>query len=175
MSGVRTSRQRAAMVAMLAVLASGCYESAFPLDPEPRVDVDPALIGVWRCLPMDAEPTEAAATLTIARGTSARTYAATWQDEDGTPDQYDGFASRVGAVTYLNVRERAAAGREHPWFFMRTTLLRPNALHLQMVADTAMTGVARTPAAVRDALGRRQAEAGLLSDGALCARARPAP
>ena len=58
---------------------------------------------------------------------------------------------------------------------MRATLLRPNALHLQIVADTAMAGVAKTAAAVRAALIRRRADARLLSDGALCARARPAP
>lgn len=174
MSAMRTS-WRGAVVVLLAALASGCYESDFPLDPEPRHDVDPALIAVWRCLPMDAEPTEAAATLTITRGTAPRTFAAIWQDEGDTPDRYDGFASSLDGVVYLNVRERADGGREHPWFFMRPTLLRPNALHLQVVAEAAMSGVEKTPAAVRAALIRRRADTRLLTDGALCARARPAP
>ncbi len=173
MAAMRTSWARQLGVVILTGVMAGCYESAFPLDPEPRVDVDPALTAVWRCLPMDAEPTETAATLTITRGTAARTYAATWQDEGDSPDHYDAYASAVDGVTYLNVRERADGGRQHPWFFMRATLLRPNALHLQMVADTAMAGVAATPAAVRAALAQRRAD--LLSDGALCARARPAP
>lgn len=38
------------MIVVLAVLGcSGCYESPFPIDSVPRANVEPALIGVWRC------------------------------------------------------------------------------------------------------------------------------
>ena len=47
--------------------ASGCYESEFPLDADPLIDVNPALLGTWRCLPLDGEADEPPVTLTIAR------------------------------------------------------------------------------------------------------------
>lgn len=170
---MRTVWRRSGVIVMLALLASGCYESDVPLDPEPRQDVDPAFLGVWRCLPVDGAPDEAAATLTVTRGTAPRTYAARWQDEGDTPDRYEAYASTVDAVRYLNTRELHDDGHASSWFFLRPTLLRPNALLLQVVADSAMTGVARSAAGLRAALQQRQASAALLTDGALCARARP--
>lgn len=171
---MRTSWKRRLAMILTAGLAAGCYESEVPLDPAPQVDADPALFGVWRCLPLDGDPAEAAATVTVNRGSQARTFAAVWEEPGDTPDRYEGFASAVDRVAYLNTRERRADGSLSPWFFLRPSLLRPNVLLLQVVDDAAMSGVPKTSAAVREALRRRRDDPGLLSDGALCARARAA-
>ena len=52
--------------------------------------------------------------------------------------------------------------------------MRPNALHLQVVADEAMTGVAKTATAVRAAVERERNSAAFYTDVALCARAAAA-
>lgn len=172
MSGMRTSWTRLVALLIAAGLAAGCYESEVPLDPAPAVDVDAAIFGVWRCLPFEADPSESPATVTVARGAAPRTFTALWEEPGDSPDRYEGFASTVGRVAYLNTRERKADGSLSAWFFMRPTLLRPNALLLQVVDDKAMSGVAATAAAIREALRRRQDEPALLTDGALCARAK---
>lgn len=170
---MRTSWTRLAVLLITAGLAAGCYESDVPLDPAPQGDVDAAIFGVWRCLPFEADPSEAPATVTVAHGTAPRTFTAVWEEPGDTPDRYEGFASTVGRIAYLNTRERRADGSLSAWFFMRPTLLRPNALLLQVVDDKAMAGVAKTAAALRDALRAKQDDPALLTDGALCARAKP--
>lgn len=173
MSRMRTSWARLLVLLISAGVTAGCYESEVPLDPAPQVDVDAAILGVWRCLPFEADASEPPATVTVAAGREPRTFSALWEEPGDTPDRYEGFASTAGRVTYLNTRERKADGSLSAWFFLRPTLLRPNALLLQVVDDKAMAGVARTAAALRDALRRRQDDAALLTDAALCARARP--
>lgn len=74
-----TSWTRLAAVLITAGLAAGCYESEVPLDPAPLADFDAGLAGAWRCLPVDGEPDEPAATLTVAHGQAARTFDATWE------------------------------------------------------------------------------------------------
>lgn len=170
---MRTSWARLAALLITAGVAAGCYESDVPLDPAPGVEVDAAIFGVWRCLPFEADPSEAPATVTVTRGTAPRTFTAVWEEPGDTPDRYEGHASTVGRINYLNTRERKADGSLSAWFFMRPTLLRPNALLLQVVDEKAMAGVAKTAAALRDALRAKQDDPALLTDGALCARARP--
>lgn len=170
---MRTRWTRLAVLLITTGVAAGCYESEVPLDPSPGVEVDAAIIGVWRCLPFEADPSEAPATVTVARGPAPRTFTAVWEEPGDAPDRYEGYASTVGRVSYLNTRERKADGSLSAWFFTRPTLLRPNALLLQVVDEQAMTGVAKTAAALREALRARQDDPALLTDGALCARARP--
>jgi hypothetical protein len=164
-------RRGVAMV-LLAGLASGCYESDFPLDAEPLIDLNPAYVATWRCLPIDGDPKEAPATLTITRGTRARLYEAVWQEDGDAPDRYEAYASMIQGSTFMNVRERGDNGPTGKWIFMRPALLRPNVLHLQVVADSGMAGVAKTPAAVRAAVERGRATATFFTEAALCARAK---
>lgn len=170
---MRLSWRRGAIVVVLAALASGCYESAFPLDPAPVVDVDPALLGTWRCLPLDGDRDDAPATLTATRDTRPRMYDVSWQEDGGASLRYEAYASRLASATFLNVRERRDPEPPSRWFFMRTHLLRPNVLHLQVVADQAMAGVPGTAADVRATLGRRHDDATLYTDAAVCARVGP--
>jgi len=163
--------RRGAVVA-LAVVAAGCYESEFPLDADPLIDLNPAALGTWRCLPLDQDPHEQPVTLTVTRSSRARVYDAVWQETGDAPDRYDAYASVVRGTTLLNVRERNASGLTGKWTFLRATLVRPNVLHLQVVADAAMAGVVKSATAVRDAVERQRDTAALYTDVAVCARAK---
>ena len=169
---MRTSWTRLAAVVITAGLAAGCYESEVPLDPAPQAEFDAGLAGAWRCLPVDGEPDELAATLTVARGQAARTFDATWDEPGSAPDRYEGFASHVDGVTYLNTRERRDGGALSAWFFVRHTLLRPNVLLIQVVDEPALAGAPKSAAGLREALRRRRDDPTLLTGGALCARVR---
>ena len=168
-----TNWQRGMMVAALALGAAGCYESDYPLDPEPLIDFTPAVLGVWRCLPLEGEAGAAAVTLTITRGGGRdRLYAAAWQTDGATPDRYEAYASVLQGTTLMNVRARDKHGPSGTWTFLRHTLLRPNVLHLQVVAEAGMTGVARTATAVRAAVERERNSAAFYTDVAVCARTK---
>jgi hypothetical protein len=67
----RASGYRKVFVVLAFLGCSGCHESAFPLDIALQAEVEPALIGVWRCLPFDDTASEQASTLTIAPGRRA--------------------------------------------------------------------------------------------------------
>lgn len=164
--------RRLAAVLIWAGVAAGCYESDAPLDAAPTAGIDAGLLGPWRCLPVDGEADEAAATLTVTPQPAAGTFEATWDEPGSAPDRYEGFASRVDDVTYLNTRERRDGGALSAWFFVRPTLLRPNALLVQVVDEAALAGAPKTAAGLREALRRRRDDPALLSGGALCARVR---
>jgi hypothetical protein len=163
-------RTRIAVVVVLAALASGCYESEFPLDTDPLIDLNPALLGAWRCLPLDGAADEPPVTLTIARSARPRIYDLLWQEPGDAPDRYDAYASVLQGTTLMNVRERTDQGPAGKWIFMRATLMRPNALHLQVVADKAMAGVTKTAAAVRATVERERNTGAFYTDVALCVR-----
>ena len=166
--GIRVGR--IVVLVVLAAFASGCYESEFPLDADPLIDLNPALLGTWRCLPLDGDVDEPPVTLTIGRSAQTRVYATIWQEPGDAPDRYDAYASVLRGTTLMNVRERSAAGPVGRWIFMRATLMRPNALHLQVVANAAMAGVVKTANAVRAAVERERNTGAFYTDVALCAR-----
>lgn len=169
-----TGWRRGIVAAALALATAGCYESAYPLDPVPLIDLNPAVLGTWRCLPLDGASDDAPVTLTVARSSRPRLYDATWQEDGGTPDRYDAYASVLQGTTLMNVRQRDERGPTGTWTFLRHTLLRPNVLHLQVVADQAMAGVASTATAVRAAVERERNTASFYRDVAVCARVAPA-
>lgn len=174
MGGMGTWWRRGAVVAALAVLGTGCYESDFPLDPEPLIDLNPAVLGTWRCLPLDGDPEEQPVTLTLTRSGRPRVYDVVWHETGDTPDRYDAYASVLRGTTLLNVRGRNDSGLVGKWMFTRYTLVRRNVLHLQVVADTAMAGAGTSATAVRDAVERQRESAALYTDVAVCARAQAA-
>ncbi len=166
------SWRRGVVVAALALGAAGCYESDYPLDPEPLIDLNPAVLGTWRCLPLDGEPDEDPITLTVGRSSGRpRVYDVVWKEDGVTPDRYDAYASVLQGTTLMNVRGRDERGATGKWTFMRYTLLRPNVLHLQVVADTGMAGVAKTATAVRGAVERERNSPAFYTDVTVCARA----
>ena len=168
-----TRWMRGAIVVTVAVLGAGCYESDFPLDPEPLIDLNPAVLGTWRCLPLDGDADEAPVTLTLTRSSRARVYDAVWKEDGDTPDRYETYASVLQGTTLMNVRERDERGPTGKWTFVRYTLMRPNVLQLQVVADTGMAGVAKTATAIRTAVERERNTTTFYTDVAVCARTRP--
>jgi hypothetical protein len=158
-------------VAVTAIALTGCYESDFPLDPAPRLEVDEAWLGTWRCLPFNADADEEPATLVAKRGADRR-YDIGWHEGEKPPDRYQAFASAFGEARLLNVEEMKPDGPTAKWVFVRPTLLRPDVLQLQIVNDGALKGVEKSPAAVRGAIERQLSSATLFVDFCVCVRAK---
>lgn len=169
---MRTNWRYRVVALSLAVAAAGCYESDYPLDAEPLIDLNPAVLGTWRCLPLDGDADEVPVTLTVTRSSRARLYDAVWKEDGDPPDRYEAYASVLQGTTLMNVRERDERGPTGKWTFLRYALMRPNVLHLQVVADKAMAGVANTATAVRAAVERERNAAAFYLDVAVCARAK---
>ena len=105
-AGCDTSRYARALALVAALGACGCYESGFALDQDPRAPMDPALVGTWRCLPVDADADERPATV-VVKTARPNVYGVTWQEEGGTPEQYEAHASSA-LPRLLNVRAKTA-------------------------------------------------------------------
>ena len=155
------------LATLMGMMASGCYESAFPLDPSPKAALDPKLLSTWRCLSTDAE--EEAVSMIVGRAREG-VYAVNIQERGQDPDKYEAHASIVSGSTLLNIREMKETSK--PWVFGRYVLLRPNVLQMQIVSDDALKGVEASPAAVRRAIERRRNDPGLFVDGFTCVRAK---
>ncbi|HEY7411513.1 MAG TPA: hypothetical protein VII13_12255 [Vicinamibacteria bacterium] len=167
-----TARWARCLALVGAMLPVACYQSDFPLDPEPTADLEVGLLGTWRCLPLDADGDEPPATLILARG-RPRAYAVSWLEEGGATARYEAFGSSLDGVTVWNVQEQKDTG-DGRWVFARHTLPRPSVLHLQLVPERALEDVPRTRAALRDAVGRLRTSDSLLQDFCVCARVKGA-
>jgi hypothetical protein len=171
----RSVRWGVAAAAVAIAMAPGCYESAFPLDPAPRLEVDEAWLGTWRCLPFNADADEDPATVRVKRGAERR-YDITWQETGKDPERYEGFTSSVRGTRFMNLRELKAGGEAGQWVFLRPTLLRPNVLQVQVVDAKALDNVEKSPSSVRRAIERRLSSAALTVDFCVCVRAKdPTP
>jgi hypothetical protein len=167
----RTRYGRACVLICAALVASACYESAFPIEPRPKSDIDRAFPGTWRCLPFDQDPAAKAATLTIAPD-KGQVYAVTLQEDGGQPSRYEVYASSA-AEGLMNVRE-LADGDKKPWMFVRATLLRPSVLQLQVLDKRAMPETdLKLADELRHAIERVRNKPGAFSDVCVCVRAAP--
>src|SRR5688572_29911253 len=81
-------------VAALAMALPACL-STVPLDPKPQADLDPRLIGAWRCLPPEAAADDDPVNITIAPPRD-RVYAITIAESGKEPDAYEAHGSTVG-------------------------------------------------------------------------------
>jgi hypothetical protein len=158
-----------AVAAVAIAMAPGCYESDIPLDPAPTLEVDPALLGTWRCLPFNADADEEPATLRVKRGAERR-YDITWQETGKEAERYEGFTSSVRGTPFVNLRERKEGGETSQWLFLRPTLLRPSVLQVQVVDKDALKGVEPAARALRRAIERKLPNAALTVDFCVCAR-----
>jgi hypothetical protein len=150
---------------IVAGLATGCYESEFPLDPAPQVQTDSRLMGAWRCVTPDAN--DEASTLTVD-GSQGRTYAVTLQESGKPPDRYEGYTSSLKAMTLVNLRNIAATPKR--WVFIHYAFLQPNILLIQVVHERLLKGVAKSPAAVRKTIERERLNPELYEDSIVCVR-----
>jgi hypothetical protein len=163
-----SGRVRAAgmLTAMLATW--GCYVSKFPMDAQPQADADQGVVGVWRCVPHDADVTERPATITVAPA-GKRVYAVTFQEDGKEASHHEAYASIVGGEKLFNTRD--LSGGKTPWVFMRYTLLRPSVLQLQALNGDVLKEQ-ESPSALRAAVERLQGKANAYVDFSVCARAR---
>ena len=141
-------------VAVLAASLPACL-SPVPLDPTPQADLDPKLLGSWRCLGPGMAANDETVDLTVANARD-RVYAVTFGDTgDETPDRYEVHASRVGSRTVLNVKD--LSGGEKPWDFVEHQFLRPRVLLIRFADDDPLAEMVLTPAVLRAQLAKPDA------------------
>src|SRR4029453_14338260 len=132
-----------ALAVIAAALFGGCYESDFPLDPAPRLELEEAWLGTGGGPPFNAAPDEDPVTVSVKRAPERR-YDITWLESGKAPERYGAFASSVGDTRLLNVQELKADGSVGKWVFMRPTLLRPSVLQAQIVDADALKETEKT-------------------------------
>lgn len=152
--------------------AGGCYESPVPLDPAPQADIDPGVVGTWRCLGSGADPGDEAVTIIVKR-TRDRVYEADILEEGQEPDRYEAHASLVGGRPLMNVRDLDAT-KGKPWTFARYDLLRPDVLEIRVAADDALKGVDPTAAALRKRITSLSGDPRLFAGFCVCVRQKTA-
>ena len=150
----------AAVVAVMAASLPACL-SPVPLDPKPQADLDPRLVGAWRCLPPQASADDEPANLTIAPGHD-RVYPVEFGEAGKEADRYEAHVTMVGKRAVVNVRD--VSGGDEPWDFLDYEFVRPNILLIRIAGEDAFEGVAMTPAALRERMGRP----GAFTDFAVC-------
>ena len=140
-------------VALLAASLPACL-SPVPLDPKPQADIDPRLVGAWRCLPPEAAADDDPVTITIA-APRERVSAITMAETGKEADRYEGYGSLVDGRMIVNVRDLDA--KETPWDFAEYDFVRPNILLIRLMTEQAYKGVAMTPAGIRERMGKPDA------------------
>lgn len=163
--------RRAPLALAVAVMAAaGCYESPVPLDPAPQADLDPGVVGSWRCLPAAPDADGEAITIIVKR-LRDRVYQADFIEDGKEPDRYEAYASLVKGKPIVNVRElKADAGNDKAWVFARYELLRPDVLEIGIADEDAFEGVEPTPAAMRKRFESRAGDPRLFGGFCVCAR-----
>ena len=164
---MRALSQIAALV-LAAVAAAGCYESPVPLDAAAQVDLDPGVIGAWRCLGSNSSSTDGPANLTVRR-VQDRMFAVTLQEGSLPPDRYEAHTSLVKGRPIVNLRDLSST-RGKPWMFVRYSLLRPNVLQIQVVSADSLKGVEASAPALRKSIERLSGRASLYMDSCVCVR-----
>ncbi len=168
---MRRNRRVAAMALVGMVLSLwGCYESDFPLGSPEAGTIEPAILGSWRCV-QGAEKENKPFLIAIMPFDEKQYYVG--MDMEGEKAaHYRAFSSAVVGTTLLNVQEMdpgtVPAGRK--WIFVRTTLLKPNILQVELVRDGAFEGIGRSPSAVRENVEKKIASPELYQDFCVCTR-----
>jgi hypothetical protein len=152
---------------VLALIAlTGCYESSFPLDPEPQTEIDSRVLGGWRC--MFAEPDSQRVFAMELKSSGKGRYQATTMVAGGDLGRYQVHVSLVKGRPVVNVRSLQAEPGEKPWLLLRYDLLKPNILSVGAVRDQWLAGVPDSAAAVRKALEQASDEGEVYEDAFVC-------
>jgi hypothetical protein len=154
----------------LFLAVAGCYESSVPLDADPQAELDPHVLGGWRC--MFAEPDSHSVFALELKSAGDRRYRATTMVAGGNLGRYDVHASMVKGTTIVNVRSLQADPDEKPWVLLRYQLLEPNVLSVRAVREQWLTGVPDSAAAVRKALEQATDESEAYENAFVCLRLR---
>ena len=151
-------------VAVLAASLPACL-SPVPLDPTPQADLDPRLVGTWRCVSGEMDDDDEHLNLKIARARD-RVFPIEMGEPGEESERYEAHASLVEGRTIVNVRDVDLKPTAKPWDFAEYDLLRPDLLVIRLNDFDAFEGVDLTPAALR----KRIAEAGAFTDFCVCVR-----
>lgn len=98
------------------ILFTGCpYKSNFPIDENPEITVDSKLIGKWG--------TSSSSYYKVSKK-SNYLYSIIYvtldsNDVEEISDKYEGFLSKVGNVTYLNLRDLDASSGEGEYYLYK--------------------------------------------------------
>ncbi len=148
-----------------------CYDFEFPLDQKPQVPVDARLVGVWRCLGVQAALDDDPGVLRIVRRTDTTSrWSLETSSSDGTPEKsdYDAHGSTVPGGALLNALE--VGGKANgKWNFVRYTFLLPNVLRIQLVNDEPFAEV-KDAAALRRQVEKRRDDPSIYTDFMICVR-----
>ena len=90
-----------------ALMVAGCLDFAAPLDANPQVPLDPALLGTWRCLPAKPEADAAPANLVVTRAAREGVYAVEFAADDEAPKPLEAYGSSIAGRTVLRLAPRA--------------------------------------------------------------------
>jgi hypothetical protein len=148
----------------------GCFFDC-PLDNEPKVRVDPTIVGTWRCLGFDAGPDSHPANF-IVRQASERRYAIVFDEGDGEVEDYEAYASTVSGQTILNVKVPKPKAGLKPWALARYSYLRPDVVLVQLVDETKLEGADRSPAVLRQTLQKVVGRSDSFGDYCVCVRVK---
>jgi hypothetical protein len=158
-----------ALVVLASVLpTAGCYEATFPLDRMPQTDLSGSVIGSWRCLPADPSDTDEAVTLTVKRARD-RVYDVTLEETNQEADRFEAHASLVNATPVINLKDRDPAN-DKPWVFLRTSLLRPDVLAIQVLSEAAVAKGDESAAGIRKLI--EQSQGRVFEEAAVCVRVK---
>jgi hypothetical protein len=162
------------VLVLAGLLTSGCFDAPEPLDREPMLDRDMALLGSWLCIP-DAPALDAGTATFVVAPEGSRSYSITFTEPDKTPERYSAFASDTPVGRVLNVRliDPKPKG-DDDWVFVRYLLPRRGALSVELLSDDAMKDTPSDPKAIRSALGRLKANPELFVGYCVCTRMREA-
>lgn len=138
------------LTCLAVILSFGCYESSVPLDAAPQADLDPRVLGGWRC--MFAEPDSHRVFAMELKSSGNQQYQATTMVAGGDLGRYQVYASSLKGSPLVNVRSLQAEPDEKPWVFVRYELLGPNVLHVRAIREAPLQGAADSPAAIRKAI-----------------------
>lgn len=157
-----SQRYAAAILAgVLALPGGGCF-FASPIDVAPGVDLDPSILGTWRCLPMP-NPREATAVFVVS-SSGERRYQISVRERGVGPLEFEAHASLVNGRRVLNLR----GPTPKPWTFARYSFLQPDLVRVELVDPDMLKGVEDSPASLRGALERQGGSPDLFKDGWVC-------
>jgi hypothetical protein len=130
---------------VLIVGTCGCpYESSTPLGPPGSIDVDPALVGEWRCVDPDATPSEGQGIVTVFRFDASQYFIEIGEaGKEGRTEKYRAYGTPAGTSVVLNIREMkpdgplssAVRSAERDWSFLRYRIGPAGHLELWFVCE----------------------------------------
>ena len=168
----------AAAAFVLMVGACGCpYESSAPLGQPGSVDVDPALLGEWRC--QDPESSQPEAILRVFRFDAAQYVVETSGAGEGdSPGRSRAYGTRAGTSVLLNVRELTLSSlppapdrpAEPRWTFARYRIDPAGRLEVRTVCEDSLKNLSEKDAL--DAILARASDEALYGEALVCTRSR---